>query len=509
MTLRAFMQGAGKRIACFLVFVLTLSGCDRETPLAVVKAVAAGVPSPAPFFDEDSGLGKDAQVRSQAVHGGLQQGDTPGLYGGSKQPTICDVDRLEQFLTDPAHDGKAKAWARALEISKNGIPDYLERLTPVLLRHDTLVKNHDYKKGKAVPYDSLLQAGIAILVDRQGQPAVKCSCGNPLRPFEGDTSRISVEFEDGNEEWQGYERSQVVAVRPAPRTPERIALVDVEEPGRGINRPVGTTGEDDSTFDARKRRAVPDLAGTTFGQASRRLADSGLAAGYDGKGLPPNGARVTASDPPAGTELRFGEYVTLSVAGGESRGGGPGGTSDGTTGGTSGGTTGGTSGGTSSGPSGGSTAPPAPPGSSGSSGPTTTPPPSSSGSGASPSAPSSGTSSDTSGGRSSGSGSPGSSPPAGPPPNSAPTSSSPPASSAPDTAIPSSRPPGSAPPSTSSAPPAPPTGSPPQVTSSAPTSAPVTSSAPPQSSVPVTSGPASSEPATSAPAGSGSAGATT
>ncbi len=495
MTLRAFMQGAGKRIACFLVFVLVLSGCDRETPLAAVKAVAAGVPSLAPFFDEDSGLGKDAQVRSQAVHGGLQQGDTPGLYGGSKQPTICDVDRLEQFLTDPAHDRKAKAWARALEISKNGIPDYLERLTPVLLRHDTLVKNHDYKKGKAVPYDSLLQAGIAILVDRQGQPAVKCSCGNPLRAFEGDTSRISVEFEDGNEEWQGYERSQVVAVRPAPRTLERIALVDVEEPGRGINRPVGTTGEDDSTFDARKRRAVPDLAGTTFGQASRRLADSGLAAGYDGKGLPPNGARVTASDPPAGTELRFGEYVTLSVAGGGSGGGGPGGTSAGTSDGTSGG------------PSGGSTAPPAPPGSSGSSGssgPTTTPPPSSSGSGASPSAPSSGTSSGTS----SGSGSSGSSPPSGPPPSSAPPSSSPPASSAPDTVTPSSRPPGSAPPSTSSPPPAPPTGSPPQVTSSAPTSAPVTSSAPPPSSAPVTSGPASSEPATSAPAGSGSAGAT-
>lgn len=494
MTLRAFMQRAGKRIACFLVFVLTLSGCDGQTPLTVVKAVAAGVPSLAPFFDENSGLGRDAQVRSRAAHGGLQQGDTPGLYGGSKQPTICDVERLEQFLTDPGNDQKARAWARALEISKNEIPDYLDRLTPVLLRHDTLVKNHDYKKGKAVPYDSLLQAGIAILVDRQGQPAVKCSCGNPLRPFEGDTSRISVEFEDGNEKWQGYERSQVVAVRPAPRALERIALVDVREPERGINRPVGTTGEDDSTFDTRQRRAVPKLAGATFGQASRQLADSGLAAGYEGKGRPPDGARVTASDPPAGSELRFGEYVTLSVAGGESGGGGPGGTSAGTSAGTSSGASSGTSAGTSAG----SAAPPSPPGSSGAS---TTPTPSSSGPGVSPSAPSSGTSS--------GSGSPGS----GKPSSADPPSSSPPSSSA-DTAGPSSRPPGSAPPSTSPPPPPPPppdppTSSPPEVSSSPPASDPVTSSAPPPAGAPVTSEPASSEPVTSAPAGSESAGATT
>lgn len=151
MTHRAFMQRAGKRIACFLVFVLALTGCDSETPLTVVKAVAAGVPSLAPFFDENSGLGRDAQVRSRTVHSGLQQGDTPGLYGGSKQPTICDVDRLEQFLTDPANDQKTQAWARALEISKNEIPDYLERLTPVLLRHDTLVKNHDYKRERRSP----------------------------------------------------------------------------------------------------------------------------------------------------------------------------------------------------------------------------------------------------------------------------------------------------------------------------------------------------------------------
>lgn len=318
MALRVFVR----RFAVLWVFVLALSGCERDAPLSVVKAVAAGVPSLAPFFDEDQGLGRDdARVTAaRGAHGGLQQGDTPGLYGGSGQPAICDVARLKEFLTDPANERKARAWATALSLSTDEIPGYLERLTPVLLRHDTLVRNHDYKKGNAVPFDALLQSGIALLVDEQGLPAVKCSCGNPLRPFEGDTTRIKVEFDDRNEEWKGYEKSTVVAVRPAPRKVERLALVDVHEPDRGIDRPVGTAGEDDTSFDTRERRAVPDLAGATFGQASRRLADQGLAVALDGAGLPPDDARVTASNPPAGTELRFGEYVTLSVSGDSSGG---------------------------------------------------------------------------------------------------------------------------------------------------------------------------------------------
>ncbi|MER6423935.1 DUF6777 domain-containing protein [Streptomyces sp. NPDC001137] len=445
------MQGAGKsairRIAVLLVFLLALSACDRSTPLLVVKAVAAGVPSLAPFFDEDSGLGHDSAIRPQTVHGSLQQGDTPGLYGGTRKPTICDVEQLKAFLMDPRNHQKAQAWATALNITVDEIPGYLDRLTPVLLRHDTLVKNHDYKKGKAVPFDSLLQAGIAVLVDEQGLPAVKCSCGNPLRPFTGDTNRISVKFGDGNEKWRGYQRSSVVAVRPAPRKMQRLVLVDVGDPALGIDRPVGTTGAQDKTFDTREERAVPRVAGTTFGDASRRLADVGLAVGYDGKARPPDDARVTASDPPAGSKLGFGAYVTLSVAEGTSHG-------------------------------------PATPPPSVTSGPATAPPPSPSPSGSSPASPSS----------PSGSG-PG-------PSSSAASSSAPSGSKAP----PSSAPPSS--PSTTTGSPA--KTSDPVTSSAPPPSKPATSSAPPPSapvttSAPATSGPASSAPATSAPASSGSA----
>ena len=460
MILRAFMQGAGKsvirRIAVLLVFVLALSGCDRSAQLFVVKAVAAGVPSLAPFFDESSGLGHDAVgVRSQAVHGSLQQGDTPGLYGGTRKPTICDVKQLKAFLTDPGNHQKAQAWAKALDLSTAEIPEYLDRLTPVLLRHDTLVKNHDYKKGRAVPYNSLLQAGIAILVDEQGLPAVKCSCGNPLRPFTGDTNRISVKFGDGNKKWPGYRHSSVVAVQPAPRKMARLALVDVDDPGLGINRPVGTTGAQDKTFDTAQQRAVPDLAGTTFGDASRRLADKGLAVGYDEKARPPDQARVTASDPPAGTELGFGAYVTLSVA----RGTPPGNSSGEKPGSSSGGTSKGSTTPPSSSSSGPSTAPPSSPGSSGS------------GPGSSSSAPPSSQS-----------------PPSSAPP---PTTSSPPAGEP----VTSSAPPPPSDPVTSSAPPP----SDPVTTSAPP---PGTTSAPPPgtTSEPASSGPASSGPVSSGPA---------
>ncbi|MGR3874188.1 DUF6777 domain-containing protein [Streptomyces graminifolii] len=316
-----------RRITVPLVCVLVVSGLGGcggggfgGVHAFAVQAVAAGVPSLAPFFDERKGLGQDATVRSMPVRGSLQQGDTPGLYGGTKKPTVCDVARLKRFLTDPANRRKAVAWSGVLGLRTDQIPDYLDRLTPVLLRHDTLVQNHDYKKGKATSYNSLLQSGIAILVDVRGEPAAKCSCGNPLRPFNGDANRVSVKFTDGNEKWNGYAASSVVAVRPAPRKMERLVLVDVGDPDRGMRRPVGTTGRSDADFDTRARHPVPGLAGSTFGEARRKLVSGGLAVGYAGSAPPSDDARVIASDPPAGTALRFGEYVTVSVAGATSGG---------------------------------------------------------------------------------------------------------------------------------------------------------------------------------------------
>ncbi|MGW3421243.1 DUF6777 domain-containing protein [Streptomyces phaeochromogenes] len=302
-----------RRLAVVLAAAVILSGCTEQR-LFAVRAVAAGVPSLAPFFEEDGSLGTDeTKLRPEQAHSGLQQGNTPGLYGGTQKPKVCDVDRLKDFLTDPRNRQKAREWARIVGITPDRIEGYIDDLTPVLLRHDTLVKNHDYKKGRAVAFDALLEAGIAVLVNDQGLPAVKCSCGNPLQSFDKDPEKISVKFEDGNKKWDGYEKSDVVTVKPAPEPLERIALIDVDNPDQGINRPVGSTGGNDERFDATKQHAVPRMAGMTFDQASQRLSELGLAAAYS-DGLPPGDAAVTGSDPGPGTELRFGEAVTLSVA---------------------------------------------------------------------------------------------------------------------------------------------------------------------------------------------------
>ncbi|MFF3486567.1 DUF6777 domain-containing protein [Streptomyces sp. NPDC002701] len=318
MTMHACLSRTGKtvvrRLAVLLAAVLILSGCTEQQRLFAVKAVAAGIPSLAPFFEEDGSLGRDRrEVKPEQPHSGLQQGNTPGLYGGTRNQRVCDVERLKDFLTDPKNRQKAREWARIVGITPDRIEEYVDDLTPVLLRHDTLVKNHDYKKNRAVPYDALLEAGVAVLVNDQGLPAVKCSCGNPLKAFDKDPEKLSVEFDDGNKKWDGYEKSDVVTVKPSPRPLERIALLDVTDPDTAIDRPVGTTGEQDETFDATEQHEVPAVAGMTFAQASAALAELRLAVAYSGDAFPSGETPVTGCTPGPGTPLAFGAPVALST----------------------------------------------------------------------------------------------------------------------------------------------------------------------------------------------------
>lgn len=288
-----------------------------------------------PFFKEDGQLGTDIHLREARPSGGVQASNSPGLYGGapngsngsgspapgtgifggSTQPGTCAVAKLKKFLTDRKNSAKAQEWARVLEISTDQIPSYIDQLTPVVLRHDTLVTNHDYKHGKAVPYAALLQAGIAIMVDKDGLPAVKCSCGNPLRPFEGKASKTDVQFKNGNKKWADYRQDRVVVVKPPPGEHEilKLQLVDVHHPDRGIARPVGSDGNQDTSFSTQQKHAVPAVSGLTFAEAIRRLTDAGLGMTYTGDALPADDARVTASQPAEGSEVAWGTSVVLSV----------------------------------------------------------------------------------------------------------------------------------------------------------------------------------------------------
>jgi hypothetical protein len=180
--------------------------------------------------------------------GRIAQGGEPALYGGSRDTQVCDVETLVAFLTDPANSDKAEAWSDVLGVESAGIPDYVAGLTAVRLRYDTRVTNHGFSDGEATPFQSLLQAGTAVLVDNTGVPRVKCNCGNPLAepsPL-GDTSEsdaldVDSVAENPDDAWEGLDPATAVKVEPADAALEEVTLVDFDTAGL-IQRPVGSDG---------------------------------------------------------------------------------------------------------------------------------------------------------------------------------------------------------------------------------------------------------------------------
>ena len=179
-------------------------------------------------------------------------GDQPGLYGGSLDQQTCDVDALIEFLTDEDNADKAEAWAGVQGIEVDDIEDFIRELTPMRLRFDTRVTNHGFTDGEADPFQSVLEAGTAVLVDDTGAPRVKCACGNPLTEPEdlgdvdqGDALDVDELAQNPDEAWDGFEPEDIVVIEAGDQLDEFV-LVDVET-GELFIRPVGTDGEADST----------------------------------------------------------------------------------------------------------------------------------------------------------------------------------------------------------------------------------------------------------------------
>ncbi|QIB42263.1 DUF6777 domain-containing protein [Streptomyces aureoverticillatus] len=199
---------------------------DTGSPPPVTRSQQ---PSPS-----DSSPPADQGLRSLA-------GGTPGLYGGTQRVGSCDVGLQIRFLT--AEPARARAFAGAAGIAQDGIPAYLRGLTPVVLRADTRVTNHGYRDGRATAYQSVLQAGTAVLVDDRGLPRVRCACGNPLKPpvaFRNTPSH-------SGQPWSGYRPTKVIVVTPAPRPINVIVIVNIVN-NTWIERKTGDHhGEDDHT----------------------------------------------------------------------------------------------------------------------------------------------------------------------------------------------------------------------------------------------------------------------
>jgi len=206
----------------------------RSDPFAP-PAINPGVTVPA-----DLATNPDAVPPPQPVGGQIAptNGGEPGLYGGTRDSSVCDARKLVDFLN--ANADKARAWAGTLGIRAADIQGYVSGLTSVILRADTRVTNHGFENGAATSVQAVLQAGTAVLVDKFGVPRVKCYCGNPLlEPVESPQKYAGPP-------WPGFEPNVVQVISPAPVEITVIVVVDVVT-GAPFGRPVGTDGASDES----------------------------------------------------------------------------------------------------------------------------------------------------------------------------------------------------------------------------------------------------------------------
>jgi uncharacterized protein DUF6777 len=190
--------GAVRWVICLfavLVFATVGAGCggsDSKKPAAKPAASNAQTirfqrpedPGPSPFTEPaDVSGSRTVSLQSSGSGGGSgSDGGTGGSgpYGGSGSDKVCDRDQLIRFLR--ANPERMRAWAGVLGIDSDyrSVSRYIAKLHPVTLTRDTQVTNHSFVNGRATAFQSILQAGTAVLVDRYGHPVVRCRCGNPL-----------------------------------------------------------------------------------------------------------------------------------------------------------------------------------------------------------------------------------------------------------------------------------------------------------------------------------------
>ncbi len=202
---------------------------SAEAPADERNAPSSGQPS----ADEEGGEGGSGQALSGAYEGGEE-----GLYGDTDADVHCDKDALISQLN--ADEAKSRAWAEARGISPAEVEPAIQKMTPVLLRSDTLVTNHGYLEGGDwEPFLALLQAGSAVLVDEYGAPAVRCECGNPLVEPEVNGDVVDpgelpeADSPEGQETykgepWEGYTPEKATVVTPSKDRLTEIVATDVD-----------------------------------------------------------------------------------------------------------------------------------------------------------------------------------------------------------------------------------------------------------------------------------------
>jgi serine/threonine protein kinase len=234
-------------IATMLVLIAAVGATQLiqqpSAPGGEVFLEATGTPGQDPFSGTvvvGNPPGTTSQTPTGATGGDVPTipGDTPALYGGSRNEHVCDRQKLVTFLQQ--NSDKAAAWAGVLKIGVADIPTYVGNLTPMQLRADTRVTNHGFVDGHATTLQSVLQAGSAVLVDDQGRPRVKCGCGNPLL----DPVATPITPSYTGDPWPGFNPRNVSAVSQAKTPVDQFVVHDLST-GETFYRPHGTDGDQD------------------------------------------------------------------------------------------------------------------------------------------------------------------------------------------------------------------------------------------------------------------------
>jgi hypothetical protein len=191
---------------------------------ASVQLEPTSSPGENPFM---APVGTDqADVTAPAKTAGQFAGDTPGLFADNGNQTSCDGKTLVANLqSDPP---RVTAWSSALGITPPEVPNFVNTLTPVVLRTDTSVTQHGYLDGTYSPYPAVLQAGTAVFVDSYGEPTVKCYSGNPLTAPQADPQPKYVGVA-----WRTFQPTFVTYIRPTTVVINEYTFIDVH-----IHRPI-------------------------------------------------------------------------------------------------------------------------------------------------------------------------------------------------------------------------------------------------------------------------------
>ncbi|WP_405877880.1 hypothetical protein OG762_04090 [Streptomyces sp. NBC_01136] len=242
--------------ACALSAALLVAGCgqggDKSTASGAsggelfLRPVTAGGPDP---FTESTAASPPVTRmphtaaptdRGSAPRGVRSfSGATPGLYGGTRFASSCDVEKQIGFLT--ADPRKARSFAQAEGVSEASVPDFLRGLTSVVLRADAQVTDHGFRDGRATTFQSVLQVGTAVLVDDRGVPRVRCAGGNPLNPPVVSRGTPATQ----GPSWAGFRPGNVVVVTPAPTVITHLTIIDVVDHA-WIERRIGDDGHRDA-----------------------------------------------------------------------------------------------------------------------------------------------------------------------------------------------------------------------------------------------------------------------